>query len=120
MPGDLSKNFDSSEFECKCGCGLMNISPLMIELLQEVRNKLNEAININSGTRCMRHNNDVGGKEDSEHLIGLGVDIECLTSSYRYLILPILFKKITRIGTGKDFIHVGIDKFKPQNVIWVY
>jgi len=98
----------------------MNISPRMIELLQEVRDELNRGLVIRSGSRCVEHNKAVGGKADSEHLIGLGVDIECLTSSYRYLILPILFKRFSRIGIGKDFIHVGIDKFKPQKVSWPY
>jgi hypothetical protein len=92
----------------------------MIELLQEVRDELNEAMNINSGTRCVKHNKDEKGKEDSEHLMGLGVDIECLTSRYRFLILPVIFKRFCRVGIGKDFIHLGVDKFKPQNVIWTY
>lgn len=66
----LSKNFKSDEFACKCGCGLAVPHPLLIEKLQELRNKLGKAIIVNSGTRCLKHNKAVGGATQSYHLPG--------------------------------------------------
>ncbi|OFW47581.1 MAG: hypothetical protein A2163_00740 [Actinobacteria bacterium RBG_13_35_12] len=116
----MTKNFKREDFNCKCGCGLNNISMLLVELLQEARDELVYPITISSGCRCESHNKHVGGKPESEHLIGLGVDVGCHTSQYRYLILPLLLKRFNRVGIGSNFIHIGIDKFKPQDVVWIY
>lgn len=76
---------------------------------------------INSGYRTKAHNEAVGGKEDSAHPKGYAADIKCLTSRDRQIIVSALLKVgFTRIGIGKNFIHVDSDPSKPQNVIWLY
>ena len=73
----LSENFDSSEFKCKC-CGELpedGMNPKLIELLQELRNKLGKSISITSGYRCPNHNAKVGGAKRSQHVLGNAADI---------------------------------------------
>ncbi len=62
----LSKNFDSTEFACKC-CGLSKPHPKLIERLQALRDATGRRITVNSGTRCPKHNRAVGGAPKSYH-----------------------------------------------------
>lgn len=64
----LSRNFRSEEFACKCGCGLDDPHPDLITALQELRDRLGVAIHVVSGCRCERHNANVGGEDNSYHL----------------------------------------------------
>jgi hypothetical protein len=61
--------------------------------------------------------------DGSEHTYdpAQGADILCLRSVTRFKMLRELFDMgISRIGIGKDFIHVGIATDKPQHVCWTY
>lgn len=116
----LTKNFNKNEFDCKCGCGLNNINLYLVELLQDVRDAIKKPLIITSGCRCKKHNDAIGGVPFSEHTIGLAVDIKCDNLNERYIILPEILKRFNRIGIDKKFIHVGVDKFKDKNIIWVY
>ena len=75
----LSRSFDTSEFECRCGCGfgrsVTHISPLLIGGLQTLRDYLGRPIRISSGCRCAKHNRAVGGAIASQHLSGKAADI---------------------------------------------
>lgn len=75
--GDLSENFDTTEFTCKCGCGYAFPSDRLIVYLQEMRDKWGYPITVNSGCRCPVHNSDpaVNGSRNSYHLNGMGADI---------------------------------------------
>ena len=118
--GDLTANFSRSEFTCKCGCGTVILLKPLIDALQEVREEIGGPIRINSGTRCVEHNAKEGGLDDSEHLTGEAIDIECGHSEDRWRLLRILPAYFYRIGIGKEFIHVGIKITKPQRVAWLY
>lgn len=78
-----SRNFKISEFRCK-HCGEVKVSPLLIGVLQIIRDKANEAqpegaeelkVIINSGYRCEEHNRAVGGVPNSTHRLGIAADI---------------------------------------------
>ncbi len=75
---------------------------------------------ISSGYRCTKHNKQVGGVKNSAHLTGLAVDIEVPDNVFRLKILrALVIVGFNRIGISKGFIHVDIDKSKPDN-IWLY
>jgi len=119
----MKKNyFPSHEFDSpdQPGSGkLMN--KVLVEMLNEVREKFGKAIIINSGYRTVEHNKKVGGKSDSSHLKRLAVDIVCSNSVDRFKLYDILREVgFKRIGVGKTFIHVDIDKDKSPEVFWVY
>ena len=67
--GDLTKNFSRFEFACRCGCGLDNIYMPTVEALQKLRELIGEPTYVTCGCRCERHNKEVGGVPDSQHLL---------------------------------------------------
>ncbi len=72
--GDLSKNFSSSEFECP-HCHQSPMDPLLISVLQIIRDHVKLPIVVNSGYRCPEHNKRVGGVANSQHIFGKAADI---------------------------------------------
>ena len=81
--GDISKNFDRAEFACKCGCGFDNIDDRVVAMAQKIREALGEPVRINSGCRCIEHNERVGGVEDSTHTLGKAADLSTAVGSAR-------------------------------------
>ena len=118
--GNLTTNFSSYEFACPC-CGYEGIDPQIVLFCQGVRDEVGHPVKITSGCRCFQHNLDVGGSAGSDHLIGKGVDISCTTSKLRYAIVRAAMRVgVTRLGVGKNIVHIGINEVNPQEVIWVY
>lgn len=72
---DSIKYFKKSEFTCKCGCGLNNISLKIVKIADDVREHFNHRAIVTSGSRCRTHNQDVGGVSNSKHLIGHAIDM---------------------------------------------
>lgn len=73
----LSKNFRSTEFDCKgknC-CGITRIDEDLVGYLQMIRAHFGQAVKINSGYRCATHNKAVGGASKSRHPGGMAADI---------------------------------------------
>ncbi len=111
--------FKKNEFDCKCNCGLNNISDKLIEKLDKARFLASVPFVINSACRCNIHNKNVGGSFDSSHKKGLAIDIEVTDSIQRFNIInALLFVGFKRIGIYKDFIHVDIDITKTDSVVW--
>jgi hypothetical protein len=73
----LSTNFKSTEFDCKCKgyCTETLIDAELITTLQKIRDHFGKAITINSGYRCKTHNKNVGGVSNSRHMEGKAADI---------------------------------------------
>jgi uncharacterized protein YcbK (DUF882 family) len=118
--GDLSANFSTREFACPC-CKVSLMTLMFVERLQAARNRYGRTMYISSGYRCREHNAAVGGVEGSAHMLGMAADIRCLIGQNRFeLLQALLGAGFTRIGISSQFIHVDIDKSKPDNVIWTY
>lgn len=67
------KNFKMKEFECRCRCGMpetakVNIEAMVLSILDPVRDNFDAPIKVNSGYRCKKHNAEVGGAFQSQHL----------------------------------------------------
>ena len=83
---------------------------------------------ITSGGRCNECNKNVGGTEISTHKLGKAFDIKCESSILRYTLLKYILlngKKynITRIGIGKNFIHIDTATTKdnyPVEIVFLY
>ena len=121
LMGDLSKNFSKDEFKCgnarKDCCGLYIPSGELIRKLQKLRDKVGLKIVVNSGTRCVLRNIQVGGSDNSSHLRGLAADITC---SDMMLLLRCALGIFSRVGISGSYIHVDVDEDKPQGIYWVY
>lgn len=76
------KWFNEKEFACRC-CGQLppfareNTEALVSQVLDPLRERYGRPIYINSGYRCTKHNREVGGVTNSQHLIGEAADIHC-------------------------------------------
>jgi uncharacterized protein YcbK (DUF882 family) len=70
----ITKNFSREEFKCKCGCGLMAINPAIVQRLQVIRDIVGLPITITSGYRCKKHNLEINGAKESQHMMGNAVD----------------------------------------------
>ena len=99
------KWFKEKEFACKC-CGQLpplareNVKALVEVILDPVREKLGMPIVVNSGYRCERHNKDVGGVRNSQHLRGEAADVTCAN-------LPRLKALIIENGRFDQLIDYG-------------
>lgn len=109
----LSENFDSSEFKCKCCGGLPKngMNPNLIELLQELRNKLGKSISITSGYRCEYHNRKVKGAKNSQHVLGNAADIRVAGMSAHEVhdyIASHFNQRAKGLGKYPNFTHVDV------------
>lgn len=68
------KNFKKSEFTCKCGCGLNLEYYEVVKIADDIRNEWHLPVIVTSGTRCQKHNKEVGGVANSRHLKGKAID----------------------------------------------
>ena len=112
--------FKEDEFKCKC-CGKVIVDETFLDMLLEARKRDNVPFIINSGYRCPTNNKAVGGKADSDHLKGKGVDIKATDSKTRFAVVRSAINTgFNRIGISKSFVHLGYNEDNPQNVIWLY
>jgi len=80
----ISEHFDRDEFRCKgenChpsgtgNCGFDTVDVGLVNLLERIRQHFDKPVIINSGCRCMAHNEREGGSRNSQHVKGRAADI---------------------------------------------
>ena len=114
----LTDNFDLNEFGCNDGTPvpqeyIANVQKLA-EQLQVLRDYLGEPLHINSAYRTPAYNKKVGGKPESQHMIGKAADITCKSKSPKQLkaIIERLIKAkklwFGGVGLYPGFVHVDI------------
>lgn len=88
--GTISKNFSYKEFEKSATAERLhitnvitsalirdNIKALVEHILQPLRDEWGEALTINSGYRCLKLNEAIGGVPTSQHVMGQAADVAC-------------------------------------------
>jgi uncharacterized protein YcbK (DUF882 family) len=123
--GDLSEHFSSKEFFCRCGdCDPLEMpkpNGELVAALQWIRTAYGEPIIITSGVRCPAGNVEAGGVDDSAHLTGHAADVQVANSRERFRLVELALKaNVNRIGVGRDFLHLDVDKSKQGQVMWLY
>ena len=108
----LSKNFDSSEFTCGCGCGYDDIDSKLVDKLQMLRDLVGKPIIITSGYRCPAYNKKISGYSNSPHLTGEASDIQVKGMSP--VTLAIIANRIPYIRLGIYSSHLHIDIRPPM------
>ena len=118
--GDMSNNFNRSEFACK-GEGCCNhtarIQQRLVNALQKLRENINKPIIVVSGYRCSKHNIEVGGAKESMHVKGLAADIKVDGMSVEELyeaVLAIPDFSNGGVGIYKTWIHVDVREKKAR------
>lgn len=104
----LTKNFSSSELDCKCqykSCNKTLIDLEHIAKLQKLRDMVGP-IHITSGFRCKKHNKDVGGTPTSQHTKGTATDIQ--HKQLPYQVIAEWAGKMFEGGIGiyNTFVHI--------------
>ncbi len=70
----LRRNFMEHELRCHC-CGLFIEHDYFLDRLQALRDRLGVPVYVTSGTRCRKHNVEVGGARNSYHMKGMAGDL---------------------------------------------
>lgn len=115
----LSDHFNLEEFHCHCTydlCTFTYIDTDLINYLEKKRKELKNKIKVISGFRCNRHNEDVGGKKGSFHLIGKAADIIFIGKNI--LDFSDLFQDADGLGIyhKEHFLHVDVRGYRAR---WV-
>jgi uncharacterized protein YcbK (DUF882 family) len=99
-------NFQIKEFACKDGSDLIKIDDELVEKLQILRFYFASPIIINSGYRTVAYNKQVGGVDNSQHVLGKACDIVIKGHSSEEV--GTIAKKIGFMGVGiySAFVHV--------------
>ena len=114
----MTKNFQRSEFACKCGYN--NVSPTLVEGLQKLRDAIDKPIHIISGVRCREHNRRAGGAPGSKHLYGQAADIYVRGMTPRQLYAEaIQIREFSGFGVNDqgNTLHVDV---RPEPARWAY
>lgn len=75
----MSKYYEESDFTCNCCDSLPDggMNPRLIELLDNMSEQCGEKLEISCAYRCPAHNEEVGGVENSQHVLGNAADVLC-------------------------------------------
>lgn len=115
VPVRLSENFVSTEFDCNCkfeSCKTTKIDDRLIEKLQEKRYSWGKPIAINSGYRCTKWNQVVGGAKHSQHLNGKAADIVVHGKTPKSVANDC--EDFNGLGRYKSFTHVDVRPYKAR------
>ena len=105
----LSKNFESTEFDCKCKnktCSTTEIDPKLVEYLQKIRDYFGKSVTINSAYRCDKHNKSIGGASQSKHKYGQAADIKVSGVKPLKVAQYAEFIGVKGIGQYSNFVHI--------------
>jgi len=111
-----SKYFKRKEFACKCGCGFQAVDVELLDILELVREFFNEPVIINSACRCEKHNAEVGGTKDSQHVKGMACDIvvKNISAEKVHKALETLFPDSLGLGKYNNFTHIDVREGKAR------
>jgi len=112
--------FDDYEFACKCerhgvdssGHSVLDhvIDKRLVDLLDAIRERIGQPIEVLSGYRCPEHNAEVGGVSNSQHVLGTAADITYDGIDVDYLAQ--VAEECGADGIGcyyyQDFVHVDV------------
>lgn len=71
----MSKYYTEEDTSCHCGCGYNPVSDELLLLLDAMSDMVGEKLEISCACRCPEHNAEVGGVENSQHVLGLAADV---------------------------------------------
>lgn len=126
MANQIYRYFSVRELACGCGCGRGqdDMDADFMRKMEQIRVTFDRPMAVNSGFRCPRHDEAVGGSGSGCHTVGKALDIATPSSEYRMWLIKIASAhSITRVGMAKDFIHMDMCG-KPENkapvAMWLY
>lgn len=129
MKLQLSKNFNLDEFtrtstnltNVPSSQSIVNLILLCINVLQPLRNYLNDVVIITSGFQSVEVNKLVGGVSNSQHRVGQAADFKCdkMTKAYMYIKNFLVYDQLIvyiDVAGKIIFIHVSYNPFQPNRM----
>lgn len=118
-----SKYFSKSELVCHCGCGFYRPSPILLQFLDDLRERLGKPVYLNCACRCPRHNAAVGGVRNSQHTGNMVTAADINASGIGVSKLAQLCKELGADGIGEyhngNFVHADVrNGRKGSNIRW--
>lgn len=105
-------HFKVREFASNDGADDIKVCVALVYLLEEIRQRTGQPVNITSGYRTPAHNQKVGGAKNSQHMLGKAADIVvgAHTSAAHALQIGALAESLGAGGVGvyKTFTHVDV------------
>lgn len=122
MAKNQSKYFAPSEFRaCVPSCSIDDMDGAFLGLLDTIRETAGIPLVLNCAYRSREWDIAKGRSGNSAHTKGLAVDIRCGSNANRMKIVRAALQcGITRIGIGKNYVHIDADTSLTQDVIWHY
>lgn len=133
MTDSISKNFKYSEFvysetatkhnidnSIKHEHVRNNIKELVYHVLQPLRDHLGVPININSGYRCLKLNELIGGQPTSQHVMGQACDFT--VEGYEPIEIARLIVELKlpydQLGVYDSFVHVSVSSRQREQIFY--
>lgn len=112
----LAANFRVREFACNDGSDPVFVAPLLVEVLQTIRNHFGKPVTINSGYRTAAYNKKVGGAAYSQHLYGMAADIVVAGVAPKDVAAYAekLLSGCGGIGIYGSFVHIDVREVKSR------
>jgi len=108
---NITEHFKYNDFKCPC-CDMLKLIPRFykhVEMLERMRLEAGFPIVVNSGYRCPRHNEIVGGRPKSQHLI-FATDIRPAIEEHELDVMPHKIRQLYKIALDLDFNGIGLYK----------
>jgi len=126
---DTYLNFNESEFACS-HCGKCEVRSEIVDIVQEIRTRLDKPMFISSGYRCVAHPVETMKDKPGEHTDGFAVDIIAHGRTALFIVGMALQLGVTRIGLHQKgrasgrYVHLGLgdkhDLRYPAGALWTY
>lgn len=122
----LSKYFNSSEFDCHCPqCTETEIDPRLVTLLTALRTKTGP-LRINSGFRCAHYQDELRARGfetsagKSQHELGRAADVSAADSRLSGAEIEALAREVgfRAVGVAKNWAHLDTRDDKDRH--WTY
>lgn len=118
----LLKHFSGKELRCRCGCSGQAPDPCAVAdlnlliALEKIRERVGRPVYINSGYRCEKYNQRVGGVKNSYHVRKMAADIWVKDLSPKELanVIDDLFPSSCGIGIYRSFVHFDVRENKTR------
>ena len=111
---------------CTCGspdCDKRTVTQEVLDMLQLVRDDAGRPLQVTSGGRCPKHQDEVKRRIPMDHQKGVGVDIRVQGGFERGQLVALgLRHGFNAIGVAKTFVHLGYRAEIPEDktMVWEY
>lgn len=117
---DDAPHFSELEF-AKLGCHKSDCNPVSLRRLERLRCMVGQPLILTSAYRTPYHERLNGRSGSGPHTLGVAFDISCTSDALRYKIVSAaLAVGFSRIGIGKNFVHVDDSNVHASPRVWTY